>query len=254
MRLLVSLSSYGSNRTFIKKVVDVFKAYNKYEVDIIVHCTVSTGIPGVKEFLHDNPPTTSLFHRQDFIQQKDNYDLFLFAEHDMVIKEESIDVYLKHDAQLPINYVLGFIRYETVPESVDYLIDLWLNIPNYSYLKATNVEINDNKYFVLDNVHQACYMLTKSKLNYVITNTQYDYRELDGLGVESASSTLFTGWPLGPRGILNKVLPLDRDDLEKCFIHHSQNNHCNFPGVNSAPEVFRTNVLTKQMLFEDLKI
>lgn len=254
MKLLVSLSSYGDkNLHLLDRVVNRFKAYRNYDVDIIVHCTVPILRSDVVEIVHINPSTTCLFHRQDFIQKQNDYDLFLFAEYDMLIKQEAVDTYIKHSKTLPIDYCLGFIRYENTPED-QYLIDLWRNIPGYDYIQSSLIELNGLKYFTLSNVHQAAYIVTKDQLKYIITNTQFDINSLGGYGPELASSGIFAAWPIGPRGIMNKVLPLDQNDLENCFIHHTADCHCNEPGVNSDPTTFKNNTITKNQLFLDLKL
>jgi hypothetical protein len=255
MKLLISLSSYGDkNLDLLNKAIEKYKSYKKYDVSIDVHCTVDLNRNDINQIVHENPKTTSLFHRKDFIRELENYDLFLFAEYDMVIEESSIDTYLKYDKQLPIDYCLGFIRYENTPENTKYLIDLWKNISGYNYISNLDLEIQNTKYFTTTNVHQACYLLTKQKLLYIINNTEYNYSDLGTLGVESSSSSIFSSWPLGPRGIINKVLPINKNDLLNCLIHHSADCHCNPPGVNSTPEVFRSNTITINELLSDLKI
>ena len=255
MKILVSLSSYGDkNLHLLDSVIDEYRSYKKYNITIEVHCTVPLPRTDITQIIHKDPLTTSLFHRKDFIREKSNYDLFLFSEYDMLIKEAVIDTYLKYDKALPIDTCLGFIRYENTPEDIKYLIDLWLNIPGYSYIKNNKVMVNDKQYFTLTNVHQACYLLTREKLQYIISNTQYDFDNLNGLGVETSSSGIFRDWEYGPTGIIQKVLPLDVIDLRNCFIHHMPDCHCNTPGVNATPEVFRSNTVTLNKLFEDLNL
>ena len=134
------------------------------------------------------------------------------------------------------------------------MIDLWKNIGGYHYINDYNINIDNINYFSLTNVHQACYILTKDKLNHIIENTEFNISSLQGHGPELASSGIFKTWPIGPAGIINKVLPLNRNDLEKCFIHHMADCHCNPPGVNSDHITFRNNTITKDLLFENLNL
>lgn len=254
MKLLVSLSSYGDkNLHLLNSVIDEYKSYKKYDVAIEVHCTVPLPRTDINQIVHDNPPTTSLFHRKDFIENRHDYDLFLFGEYDMLIKESAIDTYLKYDKTLPLNTCVGFIRYENTPEDLKYLIDLWL-IPGYNYIRNNNITIQDHSYFSVTNVHQACYLLTKEKLQYIIDNTQYDFDNLNGLGVETASSGIFADWEYGPAGVVQKVIPLNAEDIANCLVHHMPDCHCNAPGVNAAPEVFRSNTVTLDRLITDLNL
>jgi len=254
MKILISLSSYGDkNLHLLNSVIDEYKSYKKYDVTIEVHCTVQLPRTDINQIVHDNPPTTSLFHRKDFITSRYDYDLYLFGEYDMLIKESAIDIYLKYDKTLPINTCIGFIRYENTPEDLKYLIDLWL-IPGYNYIQSSSIVIQDHKYFSVTNVHQACYLLTKEKLQYVIDNTHYDFDNLNGLGVETSSSGIFADWEYGPGGAMQKVMPMDAEDLVNCLIHHMPDCHCNAPGVNATPEVFRSTTVTLDRLITDLNL
>jgi len=249
MKILVSLSSYGNkNLHYLNSIVDEYKSYKKYDIFIDVHCTVPIERTDINQIIHENPSTTSLFHRKDFIEKQNDYDLFIFSEYDMLIREHCIDTFLKYDKLLPIDYCLGFIRYENTPENEEYLIDLWKNISGYNYIHSVN-----NEYFEVSNVHQACYVLTKEKLKFVIQNSDFDIDTLSGNGPEMASSGIFKNWPIGPKGLITKVLPKNKD-IDFCFIHHMADCHCNPPGVNSDYMTFRNNTITKKLLFQDLNL
>jgi len=252
MKLLVSLSSYGNkNLHYLEKVVDNFLSFKKYDVTVQVHCTVPISRTDIIQTVHDSPETTALFHRQDFIREKSNYDLFLFAEYDMLITENVVDNYLHYSKNLPLEYCPGFIRYENTPEGTKYLIDLWLT---YSYIEENILTIQEIDYFTLTNVHQASYLLTREKLKYLISTTEFNFTTLNGLGVETASSGIFTDWPFGPQGKLKKVVPKNKHAIENSLIHHMADCHCNLPGVNSSPEVFRQSTVTLEKLLNDLDL
>lgn len=256
MKMLISLSSYGSkNLHLLNRCVDEYKSYKKYDVDIEVHCTVPLERADISQVVHSNVPTTCLFHREDFIHRKSDYDLFLFAEYDILIKECAIDTYLAYDSLLPSDYCIGFLRYETTSENVLYLIDSWLNIPGYSYISSKCLNIDGRNYFSLSNPHQGCYVLTKAKLQHVINNSQFSFNSLNGLGVESASSTIFHDWSLGPRGIMKKVYPTSEQELTTLLIHHTPDCHVNPPGVYGInPFKYRNDSVTLDKLFLDLNL
>lgn len=255
MKLLVSLSSYGDkNLHLLDKVVEKYKSYNNYNTTVVVHCTVPIQRPDIIQTVHNDVSTTCLFHRQDFIDKQDDYDLFLFAEYDILINEAAVDTYVKYSKLLPIDYCLGYLRYEATP--VDwYFIDLWKNIPNYNYIQQRSIKIGEQDYFSTTNVHQAAYILTKEQLKFVITNTQYNISSLNGYGPELASSGIFASWPLGPSGIMKKVLPLNREDLETCFIHHIADCHTNPPGAHGIDYLtYRSNSISLNNLLTDLHL
>ena len=91
MKLLVSLSSYGDkNLQYLNHVIDVYKSYKKYDVTIDVHCTVKLDRDDINQIVHDNPATTCLFHRQDFIREQNNFDLFLQSNYCTRLKLELV--------------------------------------------------------------------------------------------------------------------------------------------------------------------
>lgn len=253
MKVLVSIATYGTkNVQYLNRVIDEYKSYKNYTVDITVHGTVNLDRTDVNFVYHENPKNTVYFHRQEFIDKQDDYDLYIFTEDDMLIKESNVDVYMKYDRQLPLNHCLGFLRFENTPENIKYFIDLWLNVPNYSFIKNYRTEINELDYFSTTNVHQACYILTKEKLKYVISNMKY---AVDSDSLESASSGIFADWVL-KAGAIHKVLPINKNELSNCYIEHLPGNHCNYPGINleNPPEVFKNNVVNESFLYNSLNI
>ena len=253
MIVLVSIATYGTkNINYLNRVIDEYKSYKKYDVDITVHGTAPINRNDVNFIQHENPKNTVFLHRSEFIDKQDEYDYFIFTEDDMLIAEHTIDVYINHDKLLPINYSLGCLRFENTPESVRYLVDLWVNLPNYNYIKSTNLKISDQDYFSVTNPHQACYILSKNKLKYVILNSNY-LIDGDGMGLETASSGIFTDWYL-KTGVLHKILPMNANCLEQCLIEHLPGNHCNGIGVNTSPEVFKSNTVNYQQLINTLQL
>lgn len=255
MKLLISISTYGEkNNQYLNKIIDEYKSYKNYSVDINVHGTHPLHRDDITFIKYENPKTTVYFHRDEFAKKQNDYDAFIFSENDMLIREETVDLYLEHEKKLPIDHCLGFIRFENTPEDIKYLIDLWTNVPAYDYIKNKNIEIENNRYFSITNPHQACYVLTKEKLKFVISNSDY-LIDGSGVGLETASSGIFTDWYLGT-GILKKIIPKSKEEIKKCFIEHLPGNHCNFPGINAetSPEKFRTSCATEQQLYDKLEL
>jgi hypothetical protein len=253
MKILVSIATYGEkNINYLNRVIDEYKSYKKYDIDISVHGTIPINRDDINFIQYENPKNTVFLHRAEFVDKQNDYDYFIFTEDDILIKEHTIDVYIKYDSLLPMNYSLGFLRYEKTPESIDYLIDLWLNLSNYNFIKNDNINIVGYNYFSVTNPHQSSYILSKDKLKYVISNSNY-LTTGDDMGLESASSGIFTDWYLNT-GVLHKILPLNKIDLEQCFIEHLPGNHCNPPGVNADHITFRNNTITKDLLFENLNL
>lgn len=255
MRLLISIATYGTkNIEYLNRVIDEYTSFKKYDVDIIVHGTVSPNRNDIEFVSHENPANTVFFHRKEFVEKQNDYDLYLFSEDDMLISEDTVDLYLNHEINLPINYCLGFIRFENTPENIKYLIDLWTNVSGYSFIKNSSINISDRLYFSITNPHQAAYLLTREKLKFVINNSDY-LIDGSGVGLETASAGIFTDWYLGT-GVINKVIPRSREEIKMCLIEHLPGNHCNSPGINAdtPPEKFRKNCAPEHQLFETLNL
>ena len=253
MKILVSIATYGTkNVEYLNRVIDEYASFSKYDVDIVVHGTVPLTRSDIEFVKYENPKNTVFLHRNEFIAKQNDYDFFLFTEDDMLIPESTVDTYIEYDKNLPQNYSLGFLRYETTPENTKYLIDLWLNINSYNFIKDENIKIANEKFFCVTNPHQACYIVSKSKLKYIIENSNYLIDGTD-VGLETASSGIFTDWYLGT-GVLNKVIPQKREVIKKCLIQHLPGNHCNGQGVTTAPEIFKMNTVTEGLLYKTLNL
>jgi hypothetical protein len=254
MKLLISLATYGTkNINYINQVIDTYKSFNKYDVDIIVNGTDILERADITFIQHINPINTVYFHRSDFVKNLNSYDYYLFSEDDILITEDTIDTYIAYDKKLDLNTCLGFLRYEKTEINEDYMIDLWLNAP-YPYIKNDNIIINNERYFSVTNPHQSCYVLSNEKLNFVISNSNY---AIDGSNIttcilEHASSGIFTDWYQNT-GVINKVIPVE--NLRNCIVEHLPGSHSNGPGINEqvTSEMFRNNTVTYNQLYNNLQ-
>jgi len=258
MKVLVSIATYGvKNIHYLHQVINNYRSYKKYEIDISVHGTHPLDRDDVRFIKYENPKNTVFLHRKEFVEKQNDYDLYVFTEDDMLITEKSFDLYVKHDKILPANHCLGFIRFENTPENVKHLIDLWINVPQYHYISNDKILIGENYYFTVTNPHQACYLLSREKLKYVINNSDFLVNEDNPQtnSLEAASSGIFTSWYMGT-GIINKVMPLNKEEIKDCLIEHLPGNHCNPPGINSntPPEKFKNDVVKENQLFENLNL
>lgn len=240
IKLLVSIPNYGDqNLKFLDVVIDEYKSYKNYDVTINVHSTVPIPRKDINVIKYDPNSGTMLYkHRQEFVDKQDDYDLFLAADNDILIKEEAIDLYMKYDKVLPANHVLGFIAYEKYENDDNlYLFHQWPTahhesvkfntedrFTGTSYITDKDLVIGDQHYFMLTNVCQQCYLLTRDKLKLATATPGFLRTDWPVLNKETAMSGIFTTWAHAD-GILYKVHTRNMEDLTKCLLHHLSNIH-----------------------------
>lgn len=254
MKILISIANFGDKQlNYLNTVIDEYRSYKKYDITINVHSTVKLDRNDICLIYHD--PTSvgrvAYLHRQEFVDLKNEYDMFLFSENDILIKEEAIDTYLKYNSLLPVNYCLGFIRYEkkSIDNPLDknfYCLDQW---PRVGHINTKNITVNENSYFILQNPFQSCFLLSQDRLNFVINN--HDFLKTDYNGIESSSGGIYVNWG-NSGGVINKVCTRNLEDLKKCLIHHLPDRHCNTPYPFGAD--FCEKISTFDSLIKDLEI
>lgn len=255
MKLLVSIPDFlGNQMQYLNTVIDEYKSFKKYDTTINVHTTVDIPRNDVNIIKHEKSVGRLAYvHRSEFIEARNDYDLYIFTENDMLVKEEAVDTFLKYQSMLPETHCLGFIRYEQRPiddpnDTNLYLFDVWPNDVR-GHLVDRDIEINNNHYFTLKNPFQSCFLLTRGQLNHVIDNCGFD--RTDWAGIETSSAGVYKNWEHGD-GVINKVWTRNVEDLKKCLIHHLPNLHCDSPhkyGPN-----YHTQSATFNSLLKDLKL
>lgn len=208
MKIKVAIANYGESQLdCLKKVIEEFKSYKKYEVDITVYTTIPLE---EKHKLYPESIGTNLPYvcRKDMADSIDDYDLFLYDENDMLITEDNIDAFLEHQETLLEDQVSGFIRYE-LNDGNKILVDM---NPYWGKL-VTN---RDGKDFSIVNVHQGSWLLTRAQLKRCIDSQKFvmDVHHGRGGALEQGASDAYTECGI------RKVLPIDLSLLKRLQIRH----------------------------------
>lgn len=218
MKIFISIPNYGDSQLqYLHQIITEFKSYKNYDVTIYVHTTCDVDINVDKLILYNDNIKDELTnkHRAEMCSMVSQpYDLYMYVENDILIKEEAIDCFVKYSKLLPINHCLGFLRFEKrhIGDAL-YLPDMHPNWPT--------IISNTNNYFTINNQHQGCYILTKEQLQYVINNSDYTRYHT---GCEHNASDIFYGF--NNNGCIHKVYSKDINDLKRCLIHHLSNRFC----------------------------
>jgi 2-polyprenyl-3-methyl-5-hydroxy-6-metoxy-1,4-benzoquinol methylase len=228
MKILIAIASYGEkNDDYLNTLLQSLREI-PYEKDIIVQSNIEKNLGDDIQCLVGLPnadPRSLVFaHRQLFIDNLNNYDLFLYTENDILITQQNIEAFLDISKMLPENQVLGFVRYEVNQKNEILLTDIHYN---YHWI-AKSVQYIQSKIFTqFNNKHSACYLLTQSQLSTAIKSGNYDnFPRISGAGgiLEAASADPFIDCGL------EKVICLS--DIEHFLVQHLPNNYIDKWGLN----------------------
>ena len=218
---------------YINNIIDETNKY-EYTTDIFIHTnninlektTFNNYTNGcITIIYHDlsniNPFYLSWKCRELLQKQKNDYDIFMYIEDDILVPYKAIKYWLKYNEPLiEMNYNLGFVRIE-VKNNIEYITDLPRVILN------TFININKNTYCV-NNINSYCafWIYNKTEFNKFVNSTYYNLNNLDiTIGIREISAFgLHTkiGW------YKNTLIPIINNTLiEDCKIYHMPNNYVN---------------------------
>ena len=152
-------------------------------------------------------------------KQKDEYDIFMYIEDDILVPYKAIKYWLKYNEKLiEMNYNLGFVRIE-VENNVEYITDL------YGTQLDTVINLDDNIYCVNNkNAYCAFWIFNKKEFNKFVNSKYYDINNIVGYGIREKSA-------IGLHGnqtdfYKNTLIPIINNKLiEDCKIYHMPNNY-----------------------------
>lgn len=123
--------------------------------------TVLLGLPS------KDPWTLPFGHKKLFAENVDKYDVFIYSEDDVLIREKNIRAFLRASESVGNNFLPGFIRYEAHPNGKKYYLDIH---GPYHWVPESVEKSGDYIFAKLSNDHSACYILTRSQLRSAITS------------------------------------------------------------------------------------
>jgi len=230
LRILVAITNYGKSQS--RYLLEVLAQYESWpcHVDAIIYSTDELNFHSVKisitNKLFDESIEAKLGHqhRSDFVRLKNDYDLFIYSENDILIPYSALTHWMAEQNSLPADKILGFLVYE---ESILKGEEIFLpSVSNRIPCIKRLYEINKKIFFSIHNNHQCCYVLTRRQLNKLVEERKYYFNPRGRCGydiLESAASDPYTC------GVFEKIYPID--NASYLLIHHLPNKYVNF-GVN----------------------
>lgn len=164
-RVLAVLVNYGEEQlSYLEQVVIELKSFKKYEVYIIVQSNIPLDIDGIDEInvvRLDDYQLLPLTCRTVIWDRRNDFDLFLYGENDLLFLEKHLDKHLEYSQVLPPNKLTGLLRFEINDKDAVYFPDYHLDFE----WDFSSVEVHNNKIFAhFNNVHQATFILTQKQL------------------------------------------------------------------------------------------
>ena len=216
---------------YINNIIDATNKY-EYTTDIFIHTNnidlqermLNNYTNGyIKIIYHDlsniNPFYLTWKCRELLQQQRNEYDIFMYIEDDILVPYKAIKYWLEYNQiLLEMNYNLGFLRIE-VEDGIEYITDL------FGEKFDTFINLNETKYCV-NNKSPYCsfWIYNKNEFNNFVNSKYYNINNILGYGIREQSA-------IGLHGIYthyykNTLIPIVNNKLiEECKIYHMPNNY-----------------------------
>jgi len=216
---------------YINTIIDETNTY-EYTTDLFIHTntldvhesTFTKYTNGsIKIIYHDvstiDPFLLTWKCRDLLEQQKNDYDIFMYIEDDILVPWKAIKYWMERNEKLiELNYNLGFVRIE-IENNTEYITDL------HGVKFDTIITIEDTNYCVNNkNPYCAFWIYNKNEFNkfvnspyYKVSNIlTYGTREKSAVGLHGVDTPWYT----------NTLIPIMNNKLiEDCKIYHMANNY-----------------------------
>ena len=225
--------SFHFNKDKIRFINTILKESTKYNyvTDIFIHTndkavTTSLFEPYTNGTLHiihhdmtgQDPLTLTWKCRELLAKQKDEYDIFMYIEDDILVPVAAMDYWIEgHERLVAHGYNLGFVRVET-SDNEYYMTDV------NSVLK-TKLELDDTTYYV-NNVNPYCafWIYDKQEFNKFVSSKYWDVKNVPNYGTQEKSAIGLHG--LGMTWYKATVVTAHKKQLiDSCKIFHLSNNY-----------------------------
>ncbi|MBR1363737.1 class I SAM-dependent methyltransferase [Bradyrhizobium ottawaense] len=225
-RVLVAIASHGtSNDRYLERVIREYRSMSLV-VDIVVLSNIDkrarTGVECIVGLPDRNPWSLPFAHKKLFAERRDQYDLFIYSEDDILITERNIRAWLDATSFLSPEEVAGFLR-------IEFGEDGQRNYPDiHAHFHWDSLSVRRRGDYILahfTNEHAACFVLTREQLGYVLHSGGFDVAPHQGkydLACTAATD------PYTQCG-LRKLLPISH--LEDFTVHHLTNRYVGRMGI-----------------------
>jgi len=158
-------------------------------------------------------------------KQKDDYDIFMYIEDDILVPHNTLEYWLKYNEKMiEMNYNIGFVRIEIDKNNIEFMTD----IHNVQFNKS--IELNGEKYCINDiNPYCAFWIYNKKEFHKFVNSKYYNINNILRIGfypIRESSAIGLHGF--GTNWYKNTIIPMkDGKLINDCKIYHMPNNYIN---------------------------
>jgi hypothetical protein len=217
---------------YINRIINETNKY-EYTTDLFIH---TNNVYLNKDMLEPyiNGQLVIIYHDLSFIhpffltwkcrellyQQRNDYDIFIYIEDDILIPFKAINYWLKYNEQLiEKKYNLGFVRIEIDENGIEYITDLFgEKMDTIIHLDGTTYCVNNK------NPYCACWIYNKGEFNRFVNSPYYNINNIVDYGIRESSAIglhgLKTDW------YKHTLIPIVNNKLiDDCKVYHMPNNY-----------------------------
>jgi 2-polyprenyl-3-methyl-5-hydroxy-6-metoxy-1,4-benzoquinol methylase len=174
MKILAGIANYGTqNDHFLRQLIAEYRGMD-HQVHLVVFSNLKKDLgPGVELIVGlpaRNPWSLPFAHKKVFAERADKYDLFIYSEDDILIKQRNIEAFLLATQVLPSNEIAGFLRIEVGPDGQRYFADIH---SHFHWDPSSVCQRGEYLCAYFSNEHSACYLLTQKQLKQAIKSGGY---------------------------------------------------------------------------------
>jgi len=246
MKLLVAIANHGPFRSgCLDRMIEALQRmsgakkgtvalcsrgrYLFSQVDIVIHSdrpkAVPDGVSLVVGLPTDDPRSLPFAHKQLFADRQDQYDLFLYSEDDILIREDNVAAFLEATEVLPDDEIAGFFRYEVDADGNLFYPDA--HSP-FDWVPNSVCTRGQYTFASFSNYHSGCYLLTQRQLARAIRSGGYlvparvTWIDLQ----ETAATDVYRQCGMTRRLCISH--------LDRFLVHHLPNNYVGVLGTADA--------------------
>ena len=229
MKMLAAIANYGPFRFgCLDRMIDSLQRMS-CRVDIVIHSDrpkdVPDGVSLIVGLPTDDPCSLPFAHKTLFAERLEQYDLFLYSEDDILIREDNVTAFLEAIQVLPEDEIAGFFRYEMDAEGNRFYPDA--HHP-FGWVPGSVRARGWYTFGTFSNYHSGCYLLTRPQLARAIRSGGYLVPAcVTWIDLQVTAAT-------DPYRQCGMTKRLCISHLDRFLVHHIPNNYIGVLGTGHA--------------------